>query len=55
VPLTPGDGIGGVEGGWDGERASGGPSIDVQRDGAAAIRGVEEAGGVEGRRERPGR
>lgn len=47
VPLTPGEGVGLVEGGLDGEGAGGGFAVEVDGDGPSAVGGVEKVGGVE--------
>ena len=46
MPLAPGYGLGFAEGGGDGDGGGGG-AVDVEGDGAAAVGGVEEVGGVE--------
>jgi hypothetical protein len=46
VPLTPGHRIGCVIGGHDGKRAGGGLSVDIERDGAAAVGCVEQIGRI---------
>ena len=46
VPLTPGDGLRRIEGGFDCERPGGRLAVDVDGDGSAAILGVEQVGCV---------
>src|ERR1700690_37325 len=48
MPLAPCDGIGGVGGGDDGQGAGRVFAVYVEGDGAAAIGGVEEIGGIGG-------
>lgn len=46
VPLPPGDRLGGIEGGGEGEGRGGGDAVDVEREGRVALRRVEEVGHV---------